>query len=776
MVSQSGEKEPRKSRACDVCRRRKIACDGALSADHICTVCRTGKLDCTYVNPAKRRWPPASYIKDLEKRVHETELLLQKLFPDVDFSGEIGQPVEKEPLFRAEQILRSPTVVKHPLIPLGPGKRRVRTIDAYDNHHTSDDTSFSETDDDDRPTLQVGDIPSEISLTVAFRTFGKSSTVGLVKRTTAAARLQDGAVTMSPEKFPPRGRRQFWTMPMSEVLHRMPLPQPVPQEFPPQDLLEHLIDVYFTTVSLFFPFLHRGLFEQQIASGLHLTDHRFGGVVLLVCAVASRNSSDPRVRFDPSSQYSAGWAYYLQVEHIVTRTTIKTADLFCLQAIMLSSLYLSATASGSPLTLALINKGIRMAVAVGAHRKRAYNSLPNLVDEMWKRVFWCLVAADRFSSVLVGRACSIHDEDFDLESPLVVHDECWNLLDPAGKYPLKATLPCDQPSDMVYFVTIMKLTQIVAFILRSLYSISKFKLIKSAQVVMEMDSALNEWLDEIPEHLRWNPNMKNSRWFAQSAVLRVGYFNAQMLLHRPFMFQPKLGLPSLAICTNAARSCAATLEIQMLRNATWLQCQTPIVLVSSVVILLDLWDKMKSTQRPSNHPSFDDHWKDLNLCLTVLRSMELSWFPAGKFVDIVADLAKLAPCEMTMSCGCEAKELPHLDTRDESTSPSVHSLDLLSFPIFTQEISVPMQQDYVQPLNPPLPERELSMFHRLPPGMNRQNSDVELSGSFWPVADEMPLSFINLEMQPYGIPHYSGSVHDLLTQGFVQPQWVDTTS
>ena len=67
-------------------------------------------------------------------------------------------------------------------------------------------------------------------------------------------------------------------------------------EFPPSDLLEKLVSTYFAEVNSFTPVFHRPTFEQAIKDGLHYRDEDFASVVLLLCAVASRNmADDPRV-------------------------------------------------------------------------------------------------------------------------------------------------------------------------------------------------------------------------------------------------------------------------------------------------------------------------------------------------------------------------------------------------------------------------------------------------------------------------------------------------
>jgi hypothetical protein len=67
-------------------------------------------------------------------------------------------------------------------------------------------------------------------------------------------------------------------------------------EFPDPALLDTLVGHYFKHVNIELPLLHRPTFERDIAQGLHRRDATFGAVVLLVCAMGSRYSDDPRVQ------------------------------------------------------------------------------------------------------------------------------------------------------------------------------------------------------------------------------------------------------------------------------------------------------------------------------------------------------------------------------------------------------------------------------------------------------------------------------------------------
>lgn len=84
--------------------------------------------------------------------------------------------------------------------------------------------------------------------------------------------------------------------------------------FPDEDLLENLVSLYFEKVNIIYPLLHQPTFRKFLSSRRHLWDTSFGTTVLMVCAIASRYSQDPRVmRPEDPSGLSAGWPWFSQV-------------------------------------------------------------------------------------------------------------------------------------------------------------------------------------------------------------------------------------------------------------------------------------------------------------------------------------------------------------------------------------------------------------------------------------------------------------------------------
>ncbi|KAI9315334.1 hypothetical protein BX666DRAFT_1817538, partial [Dichotomocladium elegans] len=60
----------RLAQACDICRRKKVKCDGIKPT---CTNCHKSGRECTYNPVVKKRGPRQGYIEMLEKRLDKME-------------------------------------------------------------------------------------------------------------------------------------------------------------------------------------------------------------------------------------------------------------------------------------------------------------------------------------------------------------------------------------------------------------------------------------------------------------------------------------------------------------------------------------------------------------------------------------------------------------------------------------------------------------------------------------------------------------------------------
>ncbi|KAF8915577.1 fungal-specific transcription factor domain-containing protein [Mucidula mucida] len=643
-------KKRKMQRACDICRRKKS--EGGQMPDTKCINCQAYDLNCTYIEAAKKRRHPKGYVEALEKRLERMDKLLHKFMPDSELAREleITEPAPAATTASPREGL-DPSIIKS----VG-YKLSVNPEDSEKLHSMiarslpkSRDPEPQNLSDDDEEELHQGLTKGMKELQVSdaeVRFFGKSSGAALVQSALSLREHLDGTPSLHP-KFLENRRPEFWTIFPWESEYAESGEAGVVYDFPPCDLMESLIDLYFTHINLFLPLLHRPTFVKSLAEGLHHVNKAFGATVLLVCAVGSRFSDDPRVSLTDTDEvethYSSGWKWFVQVRRLEV-SLLGQPSVYDLQKSALSVMYMQGC-SAPHACWTTIGTGIRMAQDVGAHRKRNYQRVTQtkVEEELWKRAFWCLVCMDREMSLSLGRPCAIHDEDIDVGFPIACDDEYWYTENPEDAF----VQPPDKPSVLAFFHSYLDLNQILAFCMRTTYSIGtsrstlgfvgdKWK----KHIVTELDSALNKWVDSIPDHIRWDPHREDDRFFSQSVALYCWYYHLQILIHRPFIPSARnpnpTSFPSLSICTNAARVTSHILDCRMRRghSSAMQQCAMP-VFSAAIVLLLSIWSAKRSGMSFNYQKEMDEVYK----CMKALKSTERQLHFAGRLWDILYELA-----------------------------------------------------------------------------------------------------------------------------------------
>ncbi|KIY64882.1 hypothetical protein CYLTODRAFT_424817 [Cylindrobasidium torrendii FP15055 ss-10] len=661
-------KRRRLQRACDFCRRKKIRCDGVVLSpktdEERCSNCKLYNATCTYVQAAQKRATSgaaakgSSHVESLEDRVERMDTLLTNL---------VG------PTARSAPLQTSPTSSPSTQSSGSPSSSTKQTIEGTSTPEDSEEY-YIITDNFEK--LQVGG-------DAWSRFFGKSSSAQLVH---TALELKHG-VELSPidkkvledtnvcnwtkatgggnllmEARPEFKNKPYWE---DEVHLKENMPAYI---FPEPNLFKSLVEAYFSMPNMMTPILHRQTFDRLVAQGMHRKDQIFGAVTLLVLANGARFLKDPRVLLEgEKTRRSSGWMYFTQVQ-TMRRSLLAPPSIFDVQFYALYANYLFGT-SAPQSSWTVIGMGLRSAQDVGAHRKKK-TSHPTIEDEMWKRAFWTLLCMDRQASLDMGRPCSIHDDDIDVALPIEVDDEYWDHPDPEQRF----KQPPGKPSYMSYFVAYIKLHQIVGTCLRTLYSANKNRPHQGKDweqnLVTELDSTLNRWVDAVPEHLRWDPHRQDEIFFNQSVSLYATYYNLQVLIHKPFIPTPRNAspaFPSLAICTNASRSLSHIVSIQRARGFTWAQAYIMLQsFAAGIVLLLNIWGGKRT--RLSLNPVKE--MVDVHNCMQVLKDMENSVHFAGRLWDILYQLASVSELPLP-----EANASAAFKRRRDSDAPIDHEDD-----------------------------------------------------------------------------------------------------
>ncbi|KAJ7670090.1 fungal-specific transcription factor domain-containing protein, partial [Mycena polygramma] len=596
-----------------------------------CTICIEANRECTYLEAAAKRSAPQSYIESLEKRLAESEALVRQLRAElaairdsssfVNFSTDAGSDDSNSDAVGSV----GPTV--RTTVSLFFMRMALRNLAAPQPPPRGDDLVHLDLARRLQK-LQVGPLSER-------RFIGKSSGVMLVN---VAMNFKEDVKREEREE----AARLSWSTRRLHFWGWKPWENPAPRAptytLPPVARMAELIELYFTHQNMYLPLLHRPTFERNIADGLHLRlvpNHGFAATVLVVCAIASRSEMDPDT-VDPR----CGWEWFDQVA-VVRSQLFGQATLYDLQYYSLAGQFLDGSSS-PPTCWNVVGLGLRAAQDIGCHRRTALIEVPSVERELYKRAFWVLVYQDRVMSANMGRNCAVQYEDFDIDLPIECDDEYWEH--PTHPFEQPAGVPCR----ITFFNTLIRLHHILAFSLKILYGLSKMRLLFMQddgwedKAVAELDSALNSWHDQIPEHLRWDPARADPVFFDQSVALHCGYHHLQMLIHRPFIPMIRksapTALPSLAICTSAARAVANMAAVQKRRQGSvpFLN-NLGTIFTSGLILLLNVWGGKRTGIVSDTHREM----ANVHKCMEVIRFCENRWQLAGSLWDILAELASV---------------------------------------------------------------------------------------------------------------------------------------
>ncbi|KAK0212277.1 fungal-specific transcription factor domain-containing protein [Desarmillaria ectypa] len=597
--STAAVKKRRLPRACDMCKRKKVRCDSEQMPGKRCTNCISFNYTCTHVEALNSMGSAKGYVQRLERRLRKLELLFQRFLPDVDIDTELTEG------------------------------------------STDQESSISKvarSDYDQSVSALCNDLNRLLSMHSEERFFGKSSGIPYVPLI-----IQKRTQYLGKEKVDPihqalfmKRREQFWDV---QSYHSLRIDDSLPDYlFPEDDLMLSLVDLYFTYHNCYLPLLHRPTFENDMKAGLHRSDYMFAGTLLLVCALGARNSYDPRVFYECNGE--AGWQWFEQITPF--RTSLQdrsTTTLYELQIHCLSSLYLESVGLWESVWTQ-VGLALRLAQDVGAHMHRS--NLPNARDELWKRAFWVLMFLDVSLACLHGHAVTLHYEDFDLDFPLECDDAFWNHPDPSQNF----IQPSEQPSEVSFFVYLLKLINIMSYIKDIIYYTRKPLMVIGGQrrppeteIVSNLDSVLDRWIQSIPGHLRWDPNRKEQLFFNQSEFLYITYQYTRILLHRPYIprnFDSKTATlyPSVATCMEAGMTCLDVVNVQKQRG--YIESFNVVAFVNSVTLtlLLIVWSGHSS----GSDPFISREMQSVFMSMEVMKAIENRLPFAGASWDICSEL------------------------------------------------------------------------------------------------------------------------------------------
>ncbi|KAJ5549339.1 transcriptional regulator family: Fungal Specific TF [Penicillium frequentans] len=331
------------------------------------------------------------------------------------------------------------------------------------------------------------------------------------------------------------------------------------------------IGSYFTNKHYIHPMLSKGAFMRRCEreawpiarrAALFRSTTKFAGLYFAVVALGAINASpnetalldhfyqqstDPE-RTEPAPHFSAlDFAkFYFGIAKVALGDLFESSSLETAQALLLLSVFRQNSLQPHSCYM-YSGMAVRTAAAIGL--ASSMSSLPPSRRREAKRTWWCIYSHEIEMCCSSGRLDSMKELTYYQVSlpKLKIH---YGDLDPDA-----------EDNDVAMIPVMLSLAQIMSEASHQLYHSTQRSLSEKSRLAMSLDARLQEWKTNIPAFLNLDAHtLSDPEWaFKQKLVLRLRYYNTQILIHKPFLVASTTNAEScefrqhLHICLEAAR-------------------------------------------------------------------------------------------------------------------------------------------------------------------------------------------------------------------------------
>ncbi|KAL5343357.1 fungal-specific transcription factor domain-containing protein [Aspergillus crustosus] len=528
-------KRRRIARACDMCRKKKIKCDGKMPK---CSHCINYKTDCVFTQVEKKRNPPkgAKYIEGLENRLGRMESLLRLsgLLSEDDGKTDLGT-LEKRLADRSLSTggfnsTNSPTRFAIPSNNQSQPASTSRHSTPRMDSHSSPRTAATSPDSQKESENEVEGL-SDMMCSLVTNNCGETRYIGSssgfsifspkgiqwVNEKTGDTSFQD----MISSAYIDDNKWMYWKPEIfSDIFARR-----VFKPLPPKEEALSLFRDFFDNFNCMFPLFHEPTFMHLVEKQYSRDPYEGSGwwaSINVVLAISHRL----RVMSNlvPHEEDKKAWLYLKNAMGVLTELTMRNTDLLSVQALLGMSLFLQGTPNPQP-SFFLVAAAIRLSHSIGLHKRGSGFGLNPVEAEQRKRVFWIAYMLDKDICLRSGRPPVQDDDDMNVELPSEdPPDNIGNvpLFDGKGKFNL--------------FRALCQFSIIESKVYKRLYSAraSRQSDGELLNTIGDLDRELEEWKDSIPIDFRPEHEIKTAHTplILHVVVLHFAYYNCLTTIHR----------------------------------------------------------------------------------------------------------------------------------------------------------------------------------------------------------------------------------------------------
>lgn len=568
-------KRPRGSRACTVCRSRKVRCDAEI---HIpCTNCITFGCDCV-LPEAKKRGNSSNDIKAKRKQPNAKPKTLdsddEKMNQDPSLESD---NLQNEPILNISQVSVPPSLTS--------------------NYKT-------------RPSMHRKELLS--SKNKASLTFVGSSSVALVTQ-----RVGENHVQLTEDVFE-NSESSLDSVELEILKLRGAF------LLPSNELALDLIDSYFDHVHPLMPVIDRTQFMHKF------NDPNDNPSLMLLQAVllcGCRVSLNPLLLDAKGSNGLAALTFFRRAKALY-EASYESDPVSIIQTVILIGSYWDGPEDVTKNSFYWTRVGVGLAQGFGFQRD--INPSQNMTQsekKVWRRIWWCLFEKDRNVAIAFGRPSVIDLNDCDV--PMLSIDD-FNEDDP--ELGIKSPYPVNE-TEALYFIHLVKLAEITGIIIKHQYTVKSEQLKRKNKftIIQHCDMLMGIWFTNLPPQLVFSLNDPSTQNF-YSCLLNAQYYNRLYLIHRSNLIRMTQSsstnpnnykYPSWGISFQAARMISIVSKILLERDQIkYVSVMFVYILFSALMMLIYHVDSSKQVISSTAAES-------LFICRAVLRELAKHWPIAG---------------------------------------------------------------------------------------------------------------------------------------------------
>ncbi|OJD19708.1 hypothetical protein AJ78_00331 [Emergomyces pasteurianus Ep9510] len=532
MEESNDAKRRRIARACDMCRKKKIKCDGKMPK---CSHCINYKTECIFTQVEKKRNPPkgAKYIEGLENRLGRMESLLRLsgLLTEADTGKTDLSALERRLADKSSQssgLSSRPSTTSFGFNQTNQPSPTTSTPHA--DSHTSPRTPATSPESQKETEAELDSL-SDMMCSLVTNNCGETRYIGSssgfsifspkgiqwVNEKTGDSSFQD----MISSAYVDDNKWIYWKPEIfSDIFARR-----VFKPLPPREEALSLFKDYFENFNCVFPLFHEPTFMHLVERQYSRDPYEGSGwwaSMNVVLAIAHRL----RVMSNlvPQEEDKKAWLYLKNAMGVLTELTMRNTDLLSVQALIGMSLFLQGTPNPQP-TFFLVAAAIRLSHSIGLHKRGSGFGLNSIELEQRKRVFWIAYILDKDICLRSGRPPVQDDDDMNVELPS--EDPPDNI----GNVPLS-----DGKGKLNLFRLMCIFATIESKVYKQLYSTKASRQSDGEllNTIGELDRELEEWKDSIPIDFRPEHEIKATHrpLILHIVVLHFAYYNCLTTIHR----------------------------------------------------------------------------------------------------------------------------------------------------------------------------------------------------------------------------------------------------